>query len=136
MDGLMIAAFAIGYGLIIFGTQLGGTIFTLLGNLLSTDTERYADRAPLILFISVCLFFGVALMTYLLQAFVSKSNLQGYESNEEESGKITKIKVGFIEGLKAVFIHPYVVGVFGLIFFHELISTVMNYQMLLIISKA
>ncbi len=124
-----------GYGLIIFGTQLGGTLFTLLGNILSTDTDRYAERAPLILFISICLFFGIALMTFFLQKFVNKTSLQGYGKDETESPDKASTKVGFIEGLKAIFIHPYVVGVFGLIFFHELISTVMNYQMLLIISK-
>ncbi len=124
-----------GYGLIIFGTQLGGVLLMFLGNVLSADTAQYAHRAPLILFISICMFLGIALMTFLLQSLISKKNLESY-SDSKGSGapKILK-NVGFIEGLKTILVHPYVIGVFGLIFFHELISTVMNYQMLLLISK-
>ncbi len=122
-----------GYGLIIFGTQLGGVVSMFIGNVLSYNPDMYAQRAPLILFISVCLFSGIALMTYLLQKFVSEKSLRSQAEVVETPDKLKKI--GFIEGLKAIFIHPYVVGVFGLIFFHELISTVMNYQMILLVDK-
>ncbi len=37
-----------GYGLIIFGTQLGGFLFILAGHRLSADTSAYAQTAPLI----------------------------------------------------------------------------------------
>lgn len=125
-----------GYGLIIFGTQLGGVLFMLLGNVLSSDTDLYAERAPLILFISICSFMGIALMTYLLQVFVKRKNLQTYQIvADEDEMKVAVKNVGFIEGLKTIFMHPYVIGVFGIIFFHEMISTVMNYQMLVLVSK-
>lgn len=117
-----------GYGLIIFGTQLGGVISMVVGNALSYDTDLYAHRAPMILLISIILFAGIGLMTKLLQNFVNE-RADGLLTQEQDE------KVGFVEGLRTIFTHPYVVGVFGLIFFHELISTVMNYQMLLLIPK-
>lgn len=128
-----------GYGLIIFGTQLGGFLLTLLGNILSKDTDQFATRAPIIALISICMFFAVAFITYLLQHVVTKDHLEGYVqkekiSTEEDSLKkpAKKESIGFLDGLKVIVTHPYVAGIFGTIFFHELISTVMSYQMILL----
>lgn len=127
-----------GYGLIIFGTQLGGFLLTLLGNLLSKNTDEFASRAPLIAMISICMFFAVGFITFLLQHIVQKDTLKGYQQKDHslEETKSPKKElgkgVGFLDGLKVLVTHPYVAGIFGTIFFHELISTVMNYQMILL----
>ena len=126
-----------GYGLIIFGTQLGGFLFTLLGNILSKQTDKFASRAPLIALISISMFAMVAVITFVLKHFVQKDSLESYEDRLQKKN-FTKKKtenepnVGFFDGIKMLITHPYVAGIFGTIFFHELISTVMSYQMIIL----
>lgn len=122
-----------GYGLIIFGTQLGGFLFTLLGNYLSYDALQYANRAPLIAFISISLFFALLLVVFLLKRFVGHENLQGYEREVVSKKSGPEASVSFLDGLKLLVTHPYVMGIFGLIFFQELISTIMGFQMSLLV---
>ncbi len=121
-----------GYGLIIFGTQLGGLIFTILGNYLSYDASQYAVSAPRIALISVIMFFGVAIVVFILQHVVGRENLGGYE-DEIKSTKAIPDQVGFLDGLKLLLTHPYVMGIFALIFFQELISTMMGFQLSLLV---
>ncbi|MBX9830350.1 hypothetical protein K2X40_00190 [Candidatus Babeliales bacterium] len=120
-----------GYGLIIFGTQLGGFLLTLLGNRLSADPELYASRAPIIALISICLFFFIALVTFILHKIVAKEILEGYEDKVAPATLEEPTSVGFLDGLKLLLTHPYVAGIFFLIFFHEFVSTVMNFQMIM-----
>ncbi|MFH0898313.1 MAG: Npt1/Npt2 family nucleotide transporter [bacterium] len=119
-----------GYGLIIFGTQLGGFLFTLLGNRLSADTTAYAQTAPLIALISILSFFLIAITTFILQHVVNSEHLQSYEEKHNLQNDEIAPAVGFLDGLKVLVTHPYVAGIFGLIFFHEFTSTIMSYQMI------
>ncbi len=118
-----------GYALVIFGSQLGGLVFILLGKALAADTTLYATRAPLSALIAVLSLLLIAPLTYYLHKTVNKETLKSYEEKlnlnvpEKES-------VGFLEGLRVILTHYYVLGIFGLIFFHELISTIMSYQMM------
>lgn len=118
-----------GYGLIIFGTQLGGFLFTLLGQRLSADPSRYAQTAPLIALICVLVFFLIAGTVFILQHVVNKENLKSYEEKHELENKKAP-SVGFLDGLRTIVTHPYVAGIFGLIFFHEFTSTIMSYQLI------
>lgn len=117
-----------GYGLIIFGSQLGGFLFTLLGTVLAADASQYTTRAPLICLIAVCCLLMMAPLTYVLHNWVNKDSLKSYQDRVNYEVK-SKEGVGFFEGLRVILTHPYVAGIFSLIFFHELISTVMDYQM-------
>ncbi len=121
-----------GYGLIIFGCQLGGFLFSVLGNVLSADTSLYATRGPLIALIAVSCMFVLVPLTYMLHRFVNKEMLQGYQDRVHYQPKAAAKSFDFFGGIRVVLTHPYVAGIFGLIFFHELISSVMNYQMLTI----
>jgi len=126
-----------GYGLIIFGAQLGGFLFILFANRLSAQTGLYAQRAPLIALISIIMFLVIGIITYAIQKLVHAEHLTGFEEKlnrpqEEEK----KESVGFFEGLRVIMTHPYVAGIFGIIFFHEVISAIMGYQMLLLAKSA
>ena len=116
-----------GYGFIIFGTQLGGVLFTILGNYLSSDTSLYVQRAPLIALISVLMFFMIALVVLLLHYVVGAENLKGYRS--QASTATPESTVGFFSGLKVVFTRPYVAGIFALLFFWEVVSILMGFQL-------
>jgi ATP:ADP antiporter, AAA family len=119
-----------GYGLIIFGSQLGGFTFIVLGDILSADASLYASRGPLISLIAVSCLLLMAPITYLLYRSVNKENLKSYQEGVNYQEEPKSAGISFLDGLKVILTHPYVAGIFSLIFFHELISTVMNYQML------
>jgi len=123
-----------GYGLIIFGSQLGGLLFIIVGALLSADAAQYATRGPLISLISVCCLLLLIPITYYLHKSVNKESLKSYGENIGITEK-SKEAIGFFDGLKVILTHPYVAGIFGLILFHEVISTVMWYQMMLLAKK-
>lgn len=124
-----------GYGLIIFGTQLGGLIFTILGNYLSNDVEQYASIAPLIAFISISMFVVVALVVFFLDRYYHETLKEGYSDNLESAEIISEEKVKFLDGLKLLLSHPYVMGIFSVIFFQEVVSTVMGYQLQLLVKE-
>lgn len=116
-----------GYALVIFGSQFGGLIFIIIGQLLSHDPTHYTTSVPLLALIAVLSLIIIAPLTYFLHKTVGNNGLQSYE--DRLNLKQEKTKVGFFEGLKVILTHPYVLGIFGLIVFHEFISTLMNYQM-------
>lgn len=122
-----------GYGLIIFGTQLGGFLFTILGNYLSTDTTQYTSVAPLIACISVLMFVMVAVIVFFLEHYFDKDAQEGYADHAVSHEKPSEEKVKFLDGLKLLLSHPYVMGIFGVIFFQEVVSTVMGYQLQLLV---
>ncbi len=125
-----------GYGLIIFGSQLGGTLSILLGNYLSYDASQYASSVPLIAFISVIMFLMIAGTVWVLTKVLRASSMTGYEDHVQASEpKSGKSAVGFLDGLKFLVTHPYVMGIFGLVFFQEVVSTVMGYQMSLLVKS-
>jgi len=126
-----------GYGLIAFGTQLGGVLFILLGNYLSNDPSKYAKSVPIITAISVATFLMLAVIVYILKHFVIKDKPQGYEEIIKiEGSQEPKEKVSFHEGLKILLTRPYVAGIFAMIFFQEFITTVIGFQLSLMVKAS
>lgn len=124
-----------GYGLIIFGTQLGGFLMILLGKILTQDPALYASRVALVTLISVVMIFAIALVTFILQHVVNKKDMQSFQEQHNITEEPAKRSVGFLDGLRLLLTHPYVFGIFLVIFFHEFIATIMNYQMLLLVDS-
>ena len=115
-----------GYGMLSFGTHLGACLFTLLGNFLSYDTTKYAQRVPLIALISISMFVMIAVVVFILKRLVGDKELEGYTA--KALIKKEDHKVGFLDGLKVLITRPYVSGIFLLIFFQELLTTIMDLQ--------
>jgi len=124
-----------GYGLIIFGTQLGGTIFTVLGRYLSSDETLYFERAPLIALISIVLFCCLALVVWVLTRVVSRHEFQGYVPVAHQKDGTEK-GFGFLDGIWVIARQPYLLGIFGLVFFQDCIATLMEYQFGLMVQLA
>lgn len=125
-----------GYGLIIFGTQLGGLLFTILGNILSSNPDNYAKNAPIIALISVSMFFLIAFVVFILKNVVGAEQMSSYEEtikSEFKNDLPEPVKIGFWDGLRVIITHPYVAGIFAVIFFQEVISTLLGFQMSLLI---
>lgn len=118
-----------GYGLIIFGNQFGGFLATLIANYVSQDTEHFAYQAPYIALCSVLTIFLIGFVVFILKKSISGMAYKGYTDRIEEQLPAPEEQVGFLDGLRALFTTPYITGIFGIIFFQEVISTIMSYQM-------
>lgn len=110
-----------GYGMIVFGSQAGGLVFSTLSFALVSDESVYVSRAPLLILVSVSLFLLLASVIWMMTRTLSPQSLHG-ESDETP-------KVGFLEGMKTLLVHPYVTGIFGLVVLQEVVMTVMDYQL-------
>jgi len=124
-----------GYGLLMFGSQSGAVFFILVGRLLSNNEALYASRSPIIALISVLMFFVVAMIVFVLTKIVRKKELSGYEEPKSKDHKDKKEDIGFLDGLKIFLKNPYVAGIFGTVFFYEVVTVIMNYQLLLTTSN-
>jgi len=73
----------------------------------------------------------------MLEHVVGKDQMQGYEESVKKITPTDTVvtKVGFLDGLKLLLTHYYVAGIFALIFFQELISTLMGFQMSLLVKS-
>lgn len=107
-----------GYGMILFFTQLatiGGTMFV--------DNYSQTLGLPRLITIGAVL---IMLVPFLVQLFL-KAVPQEQSHAEVVSDK--KPKTGFFEGLKLLVTRPYLLGVFVVVTFYEVIGTIMEYQM-------
>ena len=119
-----------GYGMIMFGSQLGGLLFTSFGSFLSKDVSNYSSTVPIIALISFLTFFVVIAVIFILKKTVSENIMTSQPENQNLTNLIKKRdNIGFLEGLKVLIKKPYVAGIFGLTFFHEIITTFMTIQM-------
>ena len=122
------------YSLMVSGSKIGGMMSagfawwfleldTFNGYALST-VDKYQ---VLFLFSSVMILF-VPFLTWLLTKNVPERELHGYEAAykaekvQEKGGK-----VGLMGGLTMLLQQPYVLGIFGMVFFYEMINVVVGY---------
>lgn len=110
-----------GYGMIIFGSQSGGLVFSVVGKLLVGDLSAHQTRIPLIVLISVGMFIALGWVVWLLMRHIPATQLQGMQGTSRK-------KIGFLEGFKSVFTSSYMGGIFALIFLQEAITTVMDLE--------
>ncbi len=123
-----------GYGLIIFGNQFGGFLSTLVANYVSQDTENFAVLAPYITLSSVIMFFLIGVVVFIIKRTIPLTTYHEYKKITEQELHIPEEKIGFFDGLRALFTTPYITGIFGIIFFQEIVSTIMSYQMFCLVS--
>jgi AAA family ATP:ADP antiporter len=90
-----------------------------------TDVGLY----QLVLTISSLFLIGVPYIVYKLIRTVPGEHLHGYEAayNLEKQKKKEKAKVGIFDGLKMLLEYPYVMGIFGMVYFYEVIAAVCGY---------
>lgn len=84
----------------------------------------------IILAFSSAMLLVVPVVVYFLMRTVGGRYLHGYEAvykAEKVKGKEVEEKTGMWEGLVLLFKYPYVLGIFGMIYFYEVIATVLSY---------
>jgi len=129
------------YGLMVSGSKLGG-MFTagLAWWLFSQNRIAVADALAvdvfnhqLVLGISSCMVLLVPLIVILLMKKVPGRYLHGYEAVykvEKKRKKEGSEQTGVFAGLVMLLRYPYVLGIFGMVFFYEVIATVLSYMRL------
>jgi len=103
-----------GYGLIIFGAQIG----SISGPLLATQAETIG--LPTLIALVAC---GVLIVPLLIKAFITV-----YPTSAEVS-VVNQKKTGMFEGLRLLVSRPYLMGILGVATLYEVVGTVVDYQM-------
>lgn len=125
------------YPLMIAASKMGGILFATLGwaILMSTRLSDVASIQVLLGYSSVILGL-VPLAVYYLTNKIPKEELHGYEAGyqlrKERRAHHVAEKTSFLQsitsGLVLLFQYPYVMGIFGMSFFFELISQTLKVE--------
>lgn len=135
-----------GYTLLIAGSKLGGMFMAGLAWALFVPTSFLGGLAWSSVFIHQVLLIGASIMLiispfiiYVLLQTAQKKSLHGYEAvhdyeqKQEEKGKS---ETGMLSGLIVMFKHPYIMGIFGMMFFYELVNVVLGIQRTVLLQAA
>ncbi len=127
-----------GYTIIIAGSKLGGMFTAGIAWALFTSTSIFGSLAwssivmhqVLLIGASILLVFSPMVIYFLLKTSTEKS-LHGYEASydfEKEQEKKGDSETGMFSGLILMLKNPYILGIFGMMFFYELVNVVLGIQ--------
>ncbi len=137
------------YGILVSGSKIGGmlsagfawwllTLKDLSGQRIFSDAGNH--QILLIIFSVIILF--APLVVYLLMKKVPGKYLHGYEAVYQFEKEKKKEKeeeperVGLLSGLTILIKQPYILGIFGMLFFYEVLNTILSYQRLSVAQSA
>jgi AAA family ATP:ADP antiporter len=134
------------YPLMVASSKLGGMLSAALATVLllrsvTTLEQRAFDtfNHQLLLVICSLLLLIVPLFVYLLITRVPSQDLHGYEaayqlekerSHQKHEGGVKEWIKGIFSGLTLLIKYPYVLGIFGVIFFWEVVGVFVNFERL------
>lgn len=131
------------YTIIIAGSKLGGICASLLAIWLLGKTsplgQRVADvtNHQLLIFACGLILLFVPVVVYMLMRKIPGKDLHGYEAAYKVEKKRSEDEGGFINGIRrltagliVLLKYPYMLGIFGMIFFYEVINVVFGYARL------
>jgi AAA family ATP:ADP antiporter len=129
------------YGIMVAGSKVGGILASLFSmavlgwhtaqNTLAVDVIKHQILLAVASIASLC----IPVCVLLLMRKVPGRYLHGYEAVyklEKERQKQGKSENGIWSGLVMLFDYPYVMGMFCIVFFYELVNTVLGFQRILI----
>ena len=125
------------YGYMVAGSKFGGMVSAALAwyifNLSSQLTHPYLTHVAahqIILVVSTLFLALVPLVATLFIKNVPGHLLHGYEAayqQEKSKQDLVPAKPSMFAGLEMFVKYPYVLGIFGMVFFYETVSTVLGY---------
>jgi len=123
------------YGFVVSGSKLGGMVTSGLAWYLFsvsgfTENAFFSDTFvhQLFLVISSAMLLCVPFVIHFLVKTVPSDLLHGYKAAyQQEVNQSKKPKTSILAGLSMFVKYPYVLGIFGLVFFYETISTVLSF---------
>ena len=135
-----------GYPLMIAGSKLGGMCTAGLAWMLLTPTGIIGNIGlsdvfihQLLLGLASIMLCSAPIIVYYLLKVGNQENLHGYEAvykvekKEEEDGTD---QTGMLSGLFIMFKQPYILAIFAMIFFYELLNVVISFQRVVILKSA
>jgi len=133
------------YGLMVSGSKLGGMATALIAwKIFDCSTIRgfsftAVEKHQILLGISSLFLLVIPILIHFLMKKVPGRYLHGYEAvykaekvKDKEKDKEEVQKVDLFGGLWMIIKQPYVLGIFSMIFFYEVINVVLSYQRLLL----
>jgi len=125
------------YGLMVAGSKLGGMLGAVIGIIVmllnrlgpqSLAKDIINHQVLLGCFGLFCL--SIPVIVLLLMKKVPGRYLHGYEAvyELEKKRSLEKTKTGVFAGLSMLIKYPYVLGIFAMIFFYEVINSVLSYH--------
>ncbi len=125
------------YGFIVSGSKLGGMLSAGIAWILFDRSSRalpgdfFSEIAThqIIMAVSSLMLLVVPIIVLALIKKVPGRYLHGYEAvyQMEKQKKKTVQETGVFTGLKLFIKYPYVLGIFGMVFFYEIIATILSY---------
>ncbi len=121
------------YGNIIAFSRIGGIISPAISFFIVNHLSLPCSTSiPLLIsiagFFLICAIFCV----YLFSKFIPENHQTGYSTQQVTSKK--REKPGILEGLKLMITQPYVLGIFALVYSFEIVNSVFDYQMHVLMS--
>ncbi len=114
-----------GYPTIVMGAQIGG----IAGPLSASFIIPYFGQNGT----SFAIFFGVAalcllpVIVYYYMHHVPRSQMEGFHGDNKKPLE-GKAETGFLEGLRLLITKPYLLGIFIVVSFYEVIVTILDFQ--------
>jgi len=125
------------YGYMVSFSKLGGMLTAAIAWFLlrarTIDGARlYSDTTnhQILLMIASLFLLVVPFILLIMRRVIPNKYLHGYEAAykvEQQKQRAGEAKTGVFVGLKMLFNYPYVLGIFGMAFFYDLISVVLSY---------
>jgi len=125
------------YSIMVGGSKVGGILSAGLSWwLLSAATIPLVGvlsgnaKIQVLLVISSLFLFAIPLVISILMRKVAGYHLHGYEAVykvEKQRSKEDKADTGVFAGLKMFTKHPYVLGIFSMIFFYDMLAKILSY---------
>ncbi len=135
-----------GYALLIAGSKVGGMVTAGLAWALFVPTSFLGGLHWSSVYIHQVLLVGASLLLavspfiiYILLNTAQQKSLDGYEAvhkyeqKQEDKGKA---ETGVLSGLVMMMKHPYILGIFGMMFFYELVNVVLGIQRTVLLQAA
>lgn len=133
------------YGLMVAGSKLGGLMSAYCAYFVFSiglpSAYSYAADVRLhqyVYGVSSLVLLIVPIIILLLMKKVPHRYLHGYEAAyqvEKDKKRTGKESVGAFAGLRMLVEQPYVMGIFGMVYFYEVISTILSYLRLGVAEK-
>lgn len=130
------------YGIMIASSKLGGIVAAGLSWLFlklttSAGTQLFSDvvNHQILLIAAAGSVLCIPLLIYLLNKRVPRKYLHGYEAVyqfEKERKEHHEEKPSIFDGLTMFLKWPYLLGIFGMVFFYDVVSAILSYQSLCI----
>ena len=135
------------YGILVSGSKIGGMLsagfawwFLTLKNF---NGERFfsdATNHQILLLVFSSFILVVPFVVFYLMKKVPGKYLQGYEAvykfEKEKKKEEEPERLGLLSGLIMLFNRPYILGIFGMLFFYEVLNTILSYQRLSVAQSA